>query len=87
MHKYCKPRGQGILLTKIARGRIGWCPSMGIARLHEARGQCPPARPWAMSQSTWLAGFSLRKGEMLYFLAPSWKLEIYIWNVLAMYTV
>ena len=22
-----------------------------IARLHKARGHCPPARPWAMSQS------------------------------------
>jgi hypothetical protein len=27
-------------------------PTVGIARLHKAHGQCPPARPWAMSQST-----------------------------------
>jgi hypothetical protein len=27
-------------------------PTVGIARLHKAHGQCPPARPWAMSQSS-----------------------------------
>jgi hypothetical protein len=42
--------GDGLLPLGPSTGR----PIVGIARLHNVHGHCPQARPWAMSQSTYI---------------------------------